>query len=127
MSLQLIKRQVTNRVTMIGDWIAGRQVRSPLVGSRYLYENRTPPGAAIGTIYHNAGEGELYINSQDLDGNNHYNVIGSLNIGDKLTVGTQTAALILRPAYVGGGLWQLFFASWPPLVNGEYLVSVERP
>lgn len=126
MSIQLIKRQVTARVTMIGDFIAGRQQRAPLTGNRYLYENRTPPSAAVGTVYHNAPELILYVNSQDLDGENHYNAISALEIGDKITIGTQSAILTLRPAYFGGGVWQLFVDAWPALVNGEYLVKVER-
>ena len=52
--------------------------------------------------------------------------ISVLEIGDKITIGTQSAILTLRPAYFGGGVWQLFVDAWPALVNGEYLVKVER-
>jgi len=118
----------TQRVFKAGETITYRNKikDAPLVGVPYVYKNQPIAGGATGTIYNNSPDPVLHISSLDNNGTNHYDNIQHLQIGDSITVGTQTGTLVLRPTYIGGGMWSFDLTSWPFLADGTYTVSVTQ-
>ena len=116
-----------NQYWQEGNRISLRQKVIPVTGAQYNYINAAIPGAAVGTIYHNAPELTLNISSIDLDGNNHYSFLESLPIGCTITIGTQSALMPVKPTYVAGGMWSIVVDAWTALPDGTYTVTIALP
>ena len=116
------------RVVKVGDPISfPTKAVVPVTGAAYSYINQPIPGAAVGTIYHNAPNLTLDISSLDKNGNNHFSFLESLPPGCTITIGTQSALMPVKPTYVAGGMWNLTLDAWPALPDGNYNVTIVRP
>lgn len=121
MIIQLIKRQVTSRVTMIGDFIAGRQKRvDDVTLAQYNFRNVSAV-PALGQITHSA----LQLRISEFDHNAVYHGEGlrKVAIGNTVTIGTQSAVITTTPIETSG---YFFFDvdAWPLLPDGLYTVSI---
>ena len=115
------------RVVPAGDPIAyPKQDVIPVTGAPYSYINQAIPGAATGTVYHNAPNLTLDISSLDKNGVNHYTLLETLPPGATITIGTQSALMTVKPTYVGGGMWNLVVDAWPALPDGNYNITITR-
>lgn len=116
------------RVVRQGQPIAyPAQAVIPVTGAPYTYINQAVPGAATGTVYHNAPNLTLDINSQDKNGKNHFALFETLPPGCTITIGTQSALMPVKPTYVAGGMWNLTLDAWPALPNGDYNITITLP
>ena len=116
------------RVVRQGQPIAyPKQAVIPITGAPYSYLNQAIPGAATGTVYHNAPNLTLDISSLDKNGVNHYTLLETLPPGCTITIGTQSALMPVKPTYVGGGMWNLTVDAWPTLPDGDYNITVTPP
>lgn len=116
------------RVVRRGEPISfPKQTVVPIAGASYSYINQAIPGAASGAVYHNAPNLTLDIHSLDLNGNNHFSFLETLPIGCTITINGQSALMPVKPAYVGGGMWNLTLDAWPAMPNGAYTVAIALP
>lgn len=118
---QLIKRQTTDRVVMIGDPIPLRQKRvKDVTLASYNYKNASAV-PATGQITSSA----LQIRISEFDGNGifHGEGLDKVQIGNTITIGTQSALITTQPIETSG---YFFFDVdvWPLLADGVYNVSI---
>jgi hypothetical protein len=118
---QLIKRQTTERVVMVGDFIPLRQKREKDVTlAEYNYKNANAVPSA-GQIT----SGGLQIRINEFDANHifHGEGLDRVTIGNTITIGTQSAVITTAPIETSG---YFFFDvdAWPLLADGKYNVSI---
>lgn len=123
--IKMIKRQVTDRVIMLGDYIPLRHKRGKLAGSPYNVFNTSSITPGAGQLYIPPSGLTLRIDGWDAAGNDNTAFISTLRAGDTIHIGTVPAVLAGIPIF-NTGVFALFVESLPVVVDGLYLITVTK-
>jgi hypothetical protein len=124
--MQIVKRQVTERVVRWGDYIPLRSKRADLKAANYHYLTTASQNPPAGWIYNASGSLNIYVNGVDADGISHTAAIPTIPNGSTLTIGPQSATVVNNPGQFSPNVFLLSVNAWPALANGDYAVTVTR-
>jgi hypothetical protein len=100
---------------------------APVSGATYNYLTSVAQNPPDGYIYMASGGLQLRVSSTDADGVNHALNIPTIEPGDTITIGPQSALVVDQPLQSGPAVFTIAVDVWPDLANGQYIVTVAKP